>query len=158
MNSHAAGIDIRRMGPADADEVIALATCLRDAPHWPLAIYLAALEPSSAPRRMALVAVGEASESVVGFAVASLLGAEAELEAIAVAEHSQRQGVGHRLWAAIAQELCLAGVREVRLEVRASNLPALGLYRALGFVQTGRRPRYYADPVEDAVLMNLRLG
>jgi ribosomal protein S18 acetylase RimI-like enzyme len=27
----------------------------------------------------------------------------------------------------------------------------------LGFVVTGRRPRYYHDPVEDAILMRLRL-
>jgi ribosomal-protein-alanine N-acetyltransferase len=87
-----------------------------------------------------------------------LAGDQAELETIAVAAPSQRQGVGRQLWAAMARELRLAGVREVRLEVRASNRPAIGLYRALGFAETGRRPRYYADPAEDAVLMDLQLG
>ncbi len=56
--------------------------------------------------------------------------------------------------------LRLAGVTEVILEVRASNQPALGLYRRLGFVETGRRPGYYMDPpepAEDAVLMRLGL-
>jgi ribosomal-protein-alanine N-acetyltransferase len=47
---------------------------------------------------------------------------------------------------------------EVILEARASNQPALRLYRALGFVETGRRPRYYADPIEDAVLLRLQLA
>jgi ribosomal-protein-alanine N-acetyltransferase len=57
----------------------------------------------------------------------------------------------------MAVELKQAQIREVTLEVRASNHPALALYRSLGFVETGRRPRYYVDPVEDAVLLSLEL-
>ena len=49
------------------------------------------------------------------------------------------------------------GVGEVLLEVRASNQRALDFYRSLGWEETGRRPRYYADPEEDAVLMGLKL-
>jgi ribosomal-protein-alanine N-acetyltransferase len=44
------------------------------------------------------------------------------------------------------------------LEVRPSNHAALAFYRAQGFAVTGRRPRYYADPVEDAVLLALNLA
>jgi len=95
---------------------------------------------------------------VLGFAVASVVGPQAELETIAVAAGEQRRGVGRRLFLALLEELRRAEVREVLLEARASNHPALELYRALGFAATGRRPRYYDDPVEDAVLMELRLG
>lgn len=157
MNSPAAETAIRPMCAADVEEVVALAASLKDAPHWVRATYLKALDPASSPRRIALVAAAKTG-SVVGFAVASVTGGEAELETIAVAAPSQRQGVGRQLLAAMAQELRLAGVQEVRLEVRAWNLPALELYRAMGFTETGRRPRYYADPVEDAVLMDLHLG
>jgi ribosomal-protein-alanine N-acetyltransferase len=93
---------------------------------------------------------------VAGFAVASLLPPQAELESIAVALAAQRQGLARRLFAVLADELQAAQVTEVLLEVRASNQPALGLYQRLGFAETGRRPRYYHDPVEDAVLMHLR--
>jgi len=31
------------------------------------------------------------------------------------------------------------------------------LYTALGFIETGRRSHYYVDPVDDAVLLELRL-
>jgi ribosomal protein S18 acetylase RimI-like enzyme len=48
-------------------------------------------------------------------------------------------------------------VREVLLEVRASNQRARDFYRSLGWNETGIRPRYYADPEEDAVLMSLKL-
>ena len=94
---------------------------------------------------------------ILGFAVARLLPPQAELETIAVAPESQRQGLGRQIFHALAAELKAAGARELLLEVRASNRPALAFYRSLGFVQTGLRPGYYADPTEDAVLMGLQL-
>lgn len=39
------------------------------------------------------------------------------------------------------------------LEVRASNDRAIGLYERLGFAHHGRRPRYYSDNGEDALIM-----
>jgi ribosomal-protein-alanine N-acetyltransferase len=57
----------------------------------------------------------------------------------------------------MAEELRAALVKEVVLEVRASNHPALALYRRLGFVESGRRKDYYQIPVEDALLMRLGL-
>ena len=148
---------IRRMTPTDLDRVMEIAERLKDAPHWPLAVYLAALEPLGAPRRIALVAESPETGVVVGFAVASLLPPQGELETIAVAAGGQRRGVARRLFAAMAEELRAAQVTEVMLEVRASNRPALAFYHAQGFVETGRRPRYYADPEEDALLLGLRL-
>jgi [ribosomal protein S18]-alanine N-acetyltransferase len=56
------------------------------------------------------------------------------------------------------EEMQAAAVSEFLLEVRASNVAAMGLYQALGWRQTGLRPDYYANPVEDAVLMSLGLG
>ena len=65
--------------------------------------------------------------------------------------------MARQLFAALAGELRLAQAAEVDLEVRASNRPALSFYRSLGFEETGRRPRYYLDPAEDAILMRLQL-
>jgi ribosomal-protein-alanine N-acetyltransferase len=113
--------------------------------------------PPSGSSSSASSAAGEGGE-VVGFAVASLLPPEAELETIAVASTAQRHGLARRLFAELAAEIGAAQITEVFLEVRASNQPALGLYRRLGFTETGCRVRYYHDPVEDAVLMRLRIG
>ena len=44
-------------------------------------------------------------------------------------------------------------IRSIELEVRASNLAGLGLYRSFGFEAVGLRRRYYRQPTEDAVLM-----
>jgi ribosomal-protein-alanine N-acetyltransferase len=79
------------------------------------------------------------------------------LEIIAVDPRFQRRSLARKLFEELVYQLGLAGIAEVVLEVRASNQSALGLYRVLGFVETGRRPRYYADPQEDAVLMRLQL-
>ncbi|HMD77442.1 MAG TPA: ribosomal protein S18-alanine N-acetyltransferase [Terracidiphilus sp.] len=147
---------IRRMTPADLDLVMEIEQSLKDAPHWTLAAYLAAMEPQGAPRRIALVAEDQEA-GVVGFAVASVLSPQGELETIAVAAGDQRRGVARRLFAAMVEKLRVAQVTEVILEVRASNCPALAFYHAQGFVETGRRPRYYADSQEDALLLGLRL-
>jgi ribosomal-protein-alanine N-acetyltransferase len=88
----------------------------------------------------------------VGFLIAVVVEPEAELESIAVAR--QRRGTGRRLMQALVEQLEQAGVTRIFLEVRASNQAARGLYQALGFSETGRRRAYYADPVEDAVLMS----
>ena len=148
---------VRRMTSGDLDRVIEIAGSLKEAPNWPRSTYQAVLAPETAPRRIALVAEGPGSGTVAGFAVASLLPPHAELETIAVAPAAQRCGLARRLFAALVAEFNSAQIAEVFLEVRAPNQPALGFYQSLGFVVAGRRPRYYPDPVEDAVLMNLRL-
>ena len=150
-------IRIRCMVQADLNRVIEIAQNLNEAPHWPLSAYQTALDENFVPRRVSLVAEDLETGVVVGFAVACLVAPQAELETIAVAAEGQCRGVARRLFAAIAGELRLAGIREVALEVRASNHPALALYRSLGFRVTGRRPRYYIDPVEDAVLLSFGL-
>lgn len=149
---------LRTMTAADLDAVLAIAAALPQAPHWPPAAYLAALAPNALLQRICLVAAEQGSEmgseTILGFAVASLLGGQAELESIAVVARSQRQGVGKRILERLLAELGREKVTEVLLEVRASNLRALSFYEALGFQAVGRRPRYYVDPVEDAVLMS----
>jgi len=149
---------IRCMGPRDVDRVIEIARSLEQAPHWQRSAYLAALDPEAAPLRIALVAQDMETGAVQGFAVARLLAPQAELESIAVAAEGQRRGVARRIFMAMAEELRMALVTDVQVEVRASNSPALAFYRTLGFAMTGRRPGYYADPLEDAILMELRLA
>jgi ribosomal-protein-alanine N-acetyltransferase len=146
----------------DLGRVLAIARELPQAPHWPQSAWLNAInsqfEPESTPHRIALVAADPQAGLIAGFAVASLLPPQAELETIAVVPEMQRRGLGERIFQALAAELKAAGVGELQLEVRASNRPARAFYRVLGFVQTGLRVGYYADPIEDAVLMHLPLA
>jgi ribosomal-protein-alanine N-acetyltransferase len=151
-------VQIRRMAAADLARVNEIDASLSDAPHWPQSAYANALNPDSTPRRIALVAADPESGAVHGFTVASLLPPQAELETIAVAAASQRSGLGRRLFQELISQLLTDGAHTVVLEARASNRTARGFYRSLGFGLTGLRPRYYTDPVEDAVLMSLPLA
>jgi ribosomal-protein-alanine N-acetyltransferase len=148
---------IRPMSAADIGCVLEIEKSLPQAPHWPASSYLAAIDPGNSPRRLALVAIRHETREPVGFLVAGLLPPEAELESIAVSAAGQRQGVGSLLFRALLHELEHEKVRKLILEVRASNRSALEFYRTNGFAETGRRPRYYADPEEDAVLLALQL-
>jgi ribosomal-protein-alanine N-acetyltransferase len=150
-------VAIRPLGAEDIDKVLKLAAGLKDAPQWQRAAYAAVLGPASTPRRIGLVAADTSSGELVGFALASLLPPQAELESVAVCEGAQRRGIGSRLLAQLAAELKAAGAGEFLLEVRSSNRAGLGLYGSLGWRQVGVRPRYYLQPEEDAVLMSLIL-
>ena len=149
-------IRIRSMKATDIDRVAEIASGLDHAPQWPRRVYEAALSESS-PMRIILVAEDAGTGVVVGFAVTAVVQPEAELESIAVSAGYQRQGVARRIFTAITAELSHVQLREVVLEVRDSNKAARGFYRSLGFVEVGRRPGYYADPVEDAILMRLNV-
>ena len=144
------------MIPADVESVMRIARNLKDAPHWPGSVYQGAIDGERLPRRIALVA--ESGGKVLGFVVASVLPPQAELESIAVMADWQRRGIGRFLLVELAWKLKLMAVREILLEVRASNRAAREFYESAGWVQTGARPRYYKDPEEDAVLMSLGRG
>lgn len=141
---------VRPMQADDLERVLALAALLPEAPHWSRTAYEAALDPQAQPRRIALIA--EIAGEIAGFAVVSLIAGEAELESIAVSAASQRQGLGRLLLTAAAAKAQTLGAQRMLLEVRASNQRALAFYRELGWSETGRRPRYYQQPQEDALL------
>jgi ribosomal-protein-alanine N-acetyltransferase len=75
-----------------------------------------------------------------------------------VLEEARRRGVGGALCGAVVAWCRDAGASLVELEVRAGSSGAVRLYEGLGFVEVGRRTRYYEGPVEDAVLMRVELG
>jgi [ribosomal protein S18]-alanine N-acetyltransferase len=145
------GLEIRAMAERDLDRVVAIADSLPTAPHWGRSAYEDAIAAGNEPARIALVA--ERSGEVIGFAVVRVVVPGAEIETIAIDGRAQGFGFGSSLLLATLEEAKLAGVSEVELEVRVSNGWALRVYGRAGFVEVGRRRAYYADPLEDAVLM-----
>jgi len=148
---------IRQASPADLEAILATEQACAEAPHWSNAQWLAALngEQGSEPTRASFVA--ESNGSIFGFAVASRADQLAELESVAVSEAARRKGIGKALCQQVMEWSLSMGASELELEVRASSDGALALYRSLGFVEQGRRPDYYRNPTEDAVLMAARL-
>ena len=65
----------------------------------------------------------------------------------------RRRGVGDRLMASLDHVAETHKLAFISLEVRESNLPAIGLYEKNGYHKTGLIPNCYAQPKENAVVM-----
>lgn len=86
---------------------------------------------------------------------------EGHIMQIAVEPRFRRCGLGRRLMMYEIERKRAAGVTQMLLEVRCSNVAAQRLYTSLGFREVGKRTDYYAPiagrPAEDALLMSFRL-
>ena len=103
----------------------------------PLSLWLVALDGDC-------VAGYVGSQSVLG---------ESDMMNVAVDSHYRRQGVAEALVEELVVRLKDKGNYCLTLEVRDSNEPARKLYEKLGFAQVGRRPNYYRNPKEDALIL-----
>lgn len=83
---------------------------------------------------------------------------EAHIATIAVHPAFRRLGTGKQLLQASMQAAYAEGARIYHLEVRAGNLAAQKMYTNFGYEIVGRRPKYYKDNGEDALLLTLDLS
>jgi ribosomal-protein-alanine N-acetyltransferase len=114
------------------------------------------------PESIMLVARREAptplsGRQLCGFVAARVQAGELHVNNIGVREGERRRGVGGFLLGRALRVGAHYGARAALLEVRAGNTAAQALYRAHGFVVTGRRRAYYREPREDALVMSRRL-
>jgi ribosomal-protein-alanine N-acetyltransferase len=96
---------------------------------------------------------------LLGYLVGERVLEELHVLSVGVEPARRRQGIGRSLVARALAAASSAGVDVVHLELRESNRAARCLYEGFGFVEVGRRPRYYRcrERHEDAVLMTLVL-
>ncbi len=154
-------MEIRLAGVEDVGGVVALEREVAEAPHWSGEVYgeIVAGGEGAGVRRRLLVAteVGE----LLGFAVGAVSGmgetAWGELESVAVRGASRRRGVGRELCRAMVSWCGKEGAGTVELEVRSGSAGAIAMYREMGFAEVGMRRGYYGEPVDDAVLMRVRV-
>jgi [ribosomal protein S18]-alanine N-acetyltransferase len=99
---------------------------------------------------------GDASaQSVLGYLCYWIVFEELRLMNLAVIESMRHRGIARSLVSIALQTGLSQSAHRAVLEVRASNRAAQSLYHGFGFSQTAVRPKYYSNPVEDAVLMEL---
>ena len=102
---------------------------------------------------LALWLVAVEGETVAGYVGSQTVCNETDMMNVAVTADFRRQGIGEKLVTALVEELKAIESHSLTLEVRASNTPAQALYEKLGFAEVGRRPRYYQNPKEDALIL-----
>lgn len=112
-----------------------------------------AFEQELKGNRLARYVVARAGDRVVGFAGVWLMVDDAHVTTFAVHPDWRRQAIGRQLLLNLAELSVAIGARRMTLEVRVSNGAAQALYRSFGFEIVGRRPRYYTDDGEDALIM-----
>ncbi len=101
--------------------------------------------------------VAEEDGKLIGYVGSQSVAPEADVMNLAVAPEWRKKGIGRALMKALIEQLHSRGITALFLEVRISNLPAQNLYRGLGFVEVGRRPKYYVNPTEDALILRKEL-
>lgn len=101
--------------------------------------------------------VAEIDGNIAGYVGSQSVLDAADMMNLAVSPNYRRQGIGHALVEELVKHLQTNQVIALLLEVRVSNSPAIALYEKMGFVQVGRRPRYYTNPREDALILRKEL-
>ncbi len=112
-----------------------------------------AFEQELRGNRLAHYVVARAGDRVVGFAGVWLMVDDAHITTFGVHPDWRRQGIGRQLLLDLIELARSIRARRMTLEVRVSNEAAQALYREFGFEDVGRRPQYYTDDDEDAIVM-----
>lgn len=139
---------VRSATPGDVPPIVAL-----EATAFPLDPWSMNLVGEGVSDRLPTVGyvVAEVDGEVAGYAVVSVVDV-AELQRIAVLPRLRRSGVARALLAAVRDRAAAGGADRLLLEVREDNVAARGFYDREGFVELGRRPRYYRDGTTALVL------
>ena len=150
------GVRIRPFSPDDLNAILEIQHACKTIAAWRPQDYATL---AGDPMGMILVAESEDRmlPEILGFSALYRVDAEAELWNLAVAPAHRRKGIARALLQEACRRLFEAGVQKLFLEVRESNLPALELYKYLGFQQLESRKDYYHHPREDALVLVLRL-
>lgn len=139
---------IRRMTQNDVDAVAAIEAATFARP-WDRDAFLHEVTENRVARYLVSCVNGE----VIGYAGAWIILDESHITNIAVRADQRGKGYGKELTGALLQYLSDLGATYATLEVRVSNERAQAVYRSLGFVNVGKRKKYYEDNGEDAYLM-----
>lgn len=151
-------VRIRPMRLDDIDQVILIDRLSFSLP-WPASAFRHELvnNPSSL-LWVAELDLPDGSPFVVGAVVVWMILDEAHLATLAVHPDYRRRGVSQQMLVIVLLQAIERGAALATLEVRASNLAAQALYKRFKFEIVGRRPRYYQDNMEDALIMTANLS
>jgi ribosomal-protein-alanine N-acetyltransferase len=135
------------MRPGDLGEVMEIERKTYPTP-WSRAMFLSELG-----RRYGLGLVAVEGGSVLGYLMVAQHAEVWHILNVSVHQTRRGQGIGALMLESLFERANGRADRGFTLEVRVSNEPAIRLYRRMGFLDGGVRPRYYSDNGEDALIM-----
>ena len=148
-----ADVKIRRMTWLDVEEVTKVEEASFSIP-WTKEAFMNEMLRNE----QAIYFVAVHDKRVVGFVGVWQIVDEGHITNIAVLPEFRGQGIGNQLLAELVAFAKSKGLVGLTLEVRVSNVGAQKLYEQFGFMQAGRRRRYYQDNNEDAYIYWAKLG
>jgi len=143
-------VSVRPMRWPDIEPVHRLETELFTVDPWSIEQFWSEL---AQPTRSYVVAVD--GDRIVGYAGVFLLAPDSDVQTIAVSPLDQGRGIGATLLRSLIDEASAAGCRQMLLEVRSDNSPAIAMYERFGFERISLRRDYYERAI-DAIIMRLR--
>ncbi len=146
--SDSSAVTVRRMSASDVSAALSILEESPEAATWSRA---SLLESAASGNTWA----AELDGRVAGILIGRVAADEFEILNLAVGKTCRRRGVATRLVTTALESARTAGARQAYLEVRASNEAGIAFYARIGFRVCGRRPNYYRNPEEDAVLLVL---
>ena len=102
---------------------------------------------------LSLWLAAQEGEEVLGYVGSQSCFEDTDILNVCVAPEARRRGIARALMTELERQLRPRGAQRITLEVRASNEPAIALYRKLGYEQAGLRKGYYEKPREDALIL-----
>lgn len=149
-------IKIRAMEAEDLTRVHELDKICFSLP-WPQRSFRYELEENAASSQWVAERVGADGQKglVVGLIITWLLVDEIHIATLSIDPAYRRQKIASQLICAALRAGVVRGAVSATLEVRAGNQAALRLYYRFGFQLMGRRPGYYQDNHEDALILTL---
>jgi ribosomal-protein-alanine N-acetyltransferase len=145
-------IQVRGMRPEDLDDVSELEMIAYEFP-WSPGIFRDCLKAGYPCWVLCVDGIFS------GYGILSMGAGEAHLLNICVAPEQRGNGLGRRFLMRLIDIARWNAAERLFLEVRPSNPLAKQLYESVGFIEIGRRPRYYParDGREEAIVMELDL-
>lgn len=166
-------VKICNMTPADIEPVLSILAENR-LENWSRDDFTFELE-----RADSILLIGQIKTIVVGFCVSRLITCfggtiirqhdgiepngdenfpgECEIYNIAVKRRYQKRGIGYQLLNGIVTRANENKAESIWLEVRSTNIEAIGFYKRNSFERVYERKNFYSNPIENAIVMRRSL-
>jgi ribosomal-protein-alanine N-acetyltransferase len=139
---------IRAIEPRDVEPALDIQSSCPEVAQWTAQDYIRVTNGEMAGW------VAEEDSHIVAFVIARRIASDIEILNLAVVPEARRRGIGASLLQRSFEWGSAFQAENAILEVRESNLAALQFYDCHGFKSIARRQRYYANPLDNGLVLS----